>query len=371
MSVRSARGAMTLARRYYTAQDIYESETAKVFRKRWIYAGRVSSLGSPGSYFLREIESDSIIVLKDDLGDVRAHHNVCRHRGTRLLSEPEGQLSKSIQCLYHAWTYALDGTLIGAPFMEEVESFCREEYPLKSVSVATWEGCIFLNLAEEPQPFEQAFSELMGRFGSWTMAELEIAHSITYEVHANWKLIFQNYSECYHCPGLHPTLNKLTPFRNTENELEDGPFLGGPMRMSIEGGSMTMTGQTCAPPLGDLSGEALNSVQYYTVYPNMLLSLFPDYMLIHRVERIATDRSRVICDWHFHPNAIAHPDFDPSGAIEFWNMTNKQDWAVSALSQQGISSHAYTPGPYSELESMLAAWDREYLYSIGEDMRDG
>lgn len=366
MSTRSSQGAMTLARRYYTDQDVYDSETESVFFKRWIYAGRVNSLETPGSYFLREIESESIIVLKDGEGGVRAHHNVCRHRGTRLLSEPEGQLSKSIQCLYHAWTYALDGKLLGAPFMDEVESFCREDYPLKSVAVETWEGCIFINLSDDPEPFEQAFAGLMNRFGSWTMPELRTAHTITYDVPANWKLLIQNYSECYHCPGLHPALNELTPFRNAENEMEEGPVLGGPMRMSIDGGSMTMTGQTCAAPLGDLSGEALNRVQYFTVYPNMLLSLFPDYVLIHRIDRLATDRSRVVCDWLFHPDAMAQPDFDPSGAVEFWNMTNKQDWAVSALSQQGISSRAYTPGPYAELESMIATWDGEYLDSIGE-----
>ena len=366
MSTRTALGAKTLARRYYTGEDVYEAETRKVFFERWIYAGRTSSLMGPGSYFLREIESESIIVLRDGEDEIRAHHNVCRHRGTRLLTEPEGRLSKSIQCTYHAWTYALDGTLIGAPFMSEVESFCEDDYPLKAVAVAVWEGCIFINLAEDPERFEQAFAPLIGKFGSWTLDELEIAHSVSYEIAANWKLIFQNYSECYHCPSLHPVLNKLTPFRDSSNDLEEGPFLGGPMRMSIEGGSVTMSGQTCAPSLGDLSGDALSCVQYYTVYPNMLLSLFPDYALIHRIERLATDRSRVICDWLFHPEAVAAPDFDPSGAIELWSMTNQQDWDVSALSQQGISSQAYTPGPYSELESMIAAWDREYLRSIGD-----
>jgi Rieske 2Fe-2S family protein len=135
--------------------------------------------------------------------------------------------------------------------------------------------------------------------------------------------------------------------------------------MEIDGGSMTMTGQRCAAPLGDLAGEDLNCVQYYTVFPNLLLSLHPDYVLLHRIDRLATDRTRIVCDWLFHRDAIAAPDFDPSGAIEFWNMTNNQDWEVSKLSQQGISSLAYSPGPYSELESMIAAWDREYLKSLG------
>ena len=367
MTTRSAKNATTLDRRYYVGQEVYDAETEKIFLQRWLYAGRVSALAEPGAYFLFEVESESVIVLQDYEGKIRAHHNVCRHRGTRLVTEPEGTFPKSIQCMYHAWTYALDGTLTGAPFMDEVESFCKEHYPLKSVSVALWEGCIFINLASdpEPEPFEEAFASMIGKFGDWKLDELEIAHRIVYDIPANWKLVFQNYSECYHCPALHPVLNRLTPFRNASNDLEEGPYLGGPMRMEIDGGSMTMTGQRCAAPLGDLAGEDLNCVQYYTVFPNLLLSLHPDYVLIHRIDRLATDRTRIVCDWLFHGDAIAAPDFDPSGAIEFWNMTNNQDWEVSRLSQQGISSLAYSPGPYSELESMIAAWDREYLKSLG------
>lgn len=366
MTGRTSQGAKTLERRYYVSDEIFDLETEKIFLKRWIYVGRASQLKEPGSYFLREIDAESIIVLRDNDGTIRAHHNVCRHRGTRMLTEPEGQLKKTIQCLYHAWTYALDGTLVGAPFMDEVASFCREDYPLKSVAVAEWRGCIFINLADFPEPFPVAFAPFMDRFEAWTLDELEIAHTIVYDLEANWKLIFQNYSECYHCPGLHPLLNELTPFRNSENDLEEGPLLGGPMRMSIAGGSMTMDGQRCAAPLGTLEGEDLNRVEYFTVFPSMLLSLHPDYVLIHRIERLAPNRSRIVCDWLFHPDAMAQPDFDPSRAIEFWNMTNSQDWEVSRLSQLGISSRAYTPGPYAELESMIAAWDREYLRQLGE-----
>lgn len=364
MSDRTAQGAKTLARRYYVDSDVYDSETEQIFRSRWLYAGRTSEVAHPGAYFLFESEAESIVVLRDHEGVIHAHHNVCRHRGTRLVTEREGTFSKSIQCPYHAWTYALDGALTGAPFMDEVASFCKEDYPLRSVSIGLWEGCIFLNLSEEPEPFEEAFAPLTDKFGPWALSELETAHRIVYDIAANWKLVFQNYSECYHCPALHPVLNRLTPFRNSSNDLEEGPILGGPMRMEIEGGSMTMTGQRCAPPLGDLQGDALNCVQYYTVFPNLLLSLHPDYGLVHRVDRLAPDRTRIVCDWLFHPDAIARPDFDPSGAIEFWNMTNEQDWSVSRLSQQGISSQAYSPGPYAELESMIAAWDREYLAAL-------
>ena len=365
MPERTAFDAKTLERRYYIDEDVYDRETDRIFFRQWLFVGRVSEIAEPGAYMLFELESESIIVLRDYEGVLRAHHNVCRHRGTRLVNEPTGIFPKSIQCGYHAWTYALSGELTGAPFMDEVESFCKEDYPLVSVAVAEWEGCVFVNLSEEPEPFEKVFSPLVDKFTNWDLVRLEIAHRIVYEIPANWKLIFQNYSECYHCPALHPVLNRLTPFRNASNDLEEGPFLGGPMKMEIEGGSMTMTGQRCATPLGTLEGDDLNFVQYYTIFPNLLLSLHPDYVLTHRIDRLATNQTRIICDWLFHPDAITAPDFDPSSAIEFWNMTNEQDWSVSRLSQQGIASHAYRPGPYAELESMIAAWDQEYLRALG------
>ncbi len=174
----------------------------------------------------------------------------------------------------------------------------------------------------------------------------------------------ENYSECYHCPTLHPQLNRLTPFRDSTNDLEDGPFLGGPMRLTGDSQSMTMTGRSCASPLGSVAGEDLRLVYYYTVFPNMLLSLFPDYALVHRLERRAVDQTRIVCDWLFHPEAMHQPGFDPSDAIEFWSVTNTQDWQVSEMSHRGIASRAYVPGPYAELESMIAAWDREYLRAL-------
>jgi Rieske 2Fe-2S family protein len=365
MSTRTALGAHTLDRKYYTSTAVYDQETDRIFLKRWLYAGRLSRLSAAGSYFLFELDGESVIILFDDT-EVRAFHNTCRHRGTQLCSVAEGQLSKSIQCCYHAWTYALDGSLIGAPNMDEVEGFDKADYPLLEVAVAVWEGGIFVNLDPDAEPFEEAYAPLIDKFQQWRLAELQVAHEVVYDVAANWKLVVQNYSECYHCPSLHPALNRLSPYRNSTNDLEEGPFLGGPMRLAQDGGSMTMSGRTCAPTLGDVEGEDLSRIYYYTIFPNLLLSLHPDYVLVHQIQRLAPDRSRVVCQWLFHPDAMAQADFDPSDAVEFWSMTNKQDWEVSEMSQRGISSRAYRPGPYSELESMIATWDRQYLGELGE-----
>jgi Rieske 2Fe-2S family protein len=196
------------------------------------------------------------------------------------------------------------------------------------------------------------------------MAELASAHQTVYEVDANWKLFFHNYSECYHCPSVHPHLNRLTPYRQTENDLDEGPVLGGPMWMSNAEGSMTMHGGRCAPPFDGLSPEERARVYYYTLFPSAFLSLHPDYVLVHRAQPLQIDRTRIVCDWLFHPEAMAAPGFDPQPAIDFWDLTNRQDWELCANAFRGVVSRAWRPGPYSELESQLAAFDRQYLAAL-------
>lgn len=366
MAIRSANGAQTLPQIYYTSEAVYRREMERIFSERWIFAGHASQIPEDGDYFLFEIGNESLIVVRDRQGKVRAFYNVCRHRGARVCVETAGRFASGIQCPYHAWTYGLDGALVGAPIMGEVENFSKEDYPLKPVAARVWEGLVFINLATEPQPFEQAFGRLFGKFSRWHIADLQSVHRTVYDVRANWKLLFQNYSECYHCPTVHPTLNQLTPFRNSINDLDEGPFLGGPMQLAKSGGSMTMSGVRCAAPLGELSDDDLDLVYYYTIFPNLFLSLHPDYVLIHRGEPMTVDHTRIICEWFFHPDAMTLKDFDPQPAIEFWDMTNRQDWHLCTISQQGISSRAYSPGPYSNLESQLAAFDREYLQALGD-----
>ena len=138
--------------------------------------------------------------------------NVCRHRGTRLCEAPTGRL-RAIQCPYHAWTYALDGRLTGAPHMDEAPDFEKSDYSLHAVHLVLWEGFIFVNLAANPVPAAEWFAPLTSKFAHWNLPQLRSARRMEYDVRANWKLIFQNYSECYHCPGVHPALAKISPYR--------------------------------------------------------------------------------------------------------------------------------------------------------------
>jgi Rieske 2Fe-2S family protein len=367
MSKRSAFGQHTLPQEYFISEEIFQQERERIFQRAWMLAGHVSQLAVPGSYFLFDFDRESVIVLRDREGEIRAFHNLCRHRGSRLCQEQSGTLGPAIQCPYHAWTYRLDGELRAAPNMNEVPDFDRADYPLLPVALENWEGFLFLSLSAQPAPFAESMAALTGKFGHWRLAELQPVHQTVYEVEANWKLFFHNYSECYHCPTVHPHLNKLTPYRNSENDLDEGPVLGGPMWMSNPEGSMTMHGERCAPPFAALSSEERARVYYYTLFPSAFLSLHPDYVLVHRARSLSIGRTRIVCDWFFHPAAIAAPGFDPQPAIDFWDLTNRQDWELCANAYRGVVSKAWIPGPYSELESQLAAFDRQYLRALHPD----
>jgi Rieske 2Fe-2S family protein len=349
---------------YYTSSDVFAVEQERIFSTHWLAVGHTSHLPASGAYVVFQIGSESVLITRDAAGGLRAFHNVCRHRGSRLCTEDKGQLPGKIQCPYHAWIFGLDGQLIGAPNMREVAEFRKEDYPLLPVPLRCCEGVIFICFSREAEHlelFDRVQKRQFERFSPWKISVLRSVHRTQYDVRANWKLFFQNYSECYHCPTVHPLLNRLTPYRNSSNDLEEGAVLGGPMQLANANGSMTMDGTRCATPFAELDDRDRGSVYYYTFFPNMFLSLHPDYVLIHRAIPLAVDRTRIICEWFFNPDAIGQADFDPSGAIEFWDMTNRQDWKLCERSQQGIASSGYTPGPYADLESQLAAFDRHYL----------
>jgi Rieske 2Fe-2S family protein len=354
-----AAGATTLPQRYFISPEIFAEEQVRIFSKQWVLVGHQSQIDGVGDYFVQEVAGESLIMVRDRERTIRGFYNVCRHRGTRLCEEKMGR-SSAIQCPYHAWTYGLDGGLIGAPHMDEAEGFDKADYSLHAVKLAIWEGFIFVNFADAPTPLEKAFAPLAGKFSHWNLPTLRSAKRIEYDVHANWKLIFENYSECYHCPGVHPALQKLTPYDLAENDLCEGPFLGGFMPIN-KGKSLTMSGNACALPVGDIKAEDHARIFYYSIFPNMLLSMHPEYVMLHQLWPQSPERTLILCDWYFHPEAFDRSDFHPNDAIDFWDMTNKQDWHVCELSQQGIASHAYQPGPYSPRESIPAAWDREYL----------
>jgi len=379
--------AKALPQRYFVSLEIFAQEQSEIFSRNWLLVGHKGQLKKSGDFFVIEVPAppsqgygatkESLIVVRDQKSEIRAFYNVCRHRGTRLKEDTCGHTS-AIQCPYHAWTYGLDGRLIGAPHMDDVPGFDKADYPLHRVNLGLWEGFIFVNLTDSSSltsvlsqserrkqdgfvSLEDWFAPLNGKFSHWNMSILQPAKRIEYDVRANWKLMFENYSECYHCPGVHPQLQKISPYDSAENDLREGPFLGGFMKIN-PGKSLTMSGNACAAFVGKI--ENLQQVFYYSIFPNMLLSLHPEYVMVHQLWPQSPERTLIVCDWLFHPDAFSRKDFRPEDAIEFWDMTNKQDWHVCELSQQGISSRAYQPGPYSSRESIPAIWDEYYLRQV-------
>jgi Rieske 2Fe-2S family protein len=247
--------------------------------------------------------------------------------------------------------------------MSDVAGFDRADYPLKEAAVATWDGFIFVNLSPQKTAadFRELFAPLIGRFDSWQVGSLRTARSIRYELACNWKLVFLNYSECYHCPLVHPQLEKLSPSDSGRNDLSEGPFLGGYSELRTSGTSLSMSGRSEREPIGEVAGALLDRTYYYTLFPSMLFSLHADYAMVHYCNPLAVDRTEVICAWLFAPHEMQRPDFDPTDVAEFWDLTNRQDWHLNELTQAGMGSRAYSPGPYSNAEGLLNAFDRYYL----------
>lgn len=363
-------GAPTLSGKYYHSPEIFKEETEKIFYKFWLYACRAEEIPGIGDYKTVQVVDESIILVRDKSSEIRALFNVCRHRGTQLCTTSGGTFkSKSIQCPYHAWTYSLDGKLMAAPLMQEGGGFRKEDCGLHLATVHVWEGFVFINLDEKPIAFEKQMTALIGRFADWKMEELRIAHHIRYNLNCNWKLILQNYQECYHCPGVHPLLSERTPFQSAQHDVNAGAVIGGFMEITQKGGSMTMNGEPAAPPVCKVSGDDLQRVYYYSVYPSLLLTPHPDFVMFHHITPCGPEKIINDCYWLFRPEVIADAQAQKGiqSAVEFWDLTNRQDWQVCEQMQVGTRSRRFKQGFYSGREDILYQLDRELLKALGHD----
>jgi Rieske 2Fe-2S family protein len=358
---RTAQGEQSLGRDFYVDSGRFAQERDKIFARSWLMIGRADELTKAGAYRGVTIGGQPAVLVRGHDGRLRAFHNVCRHRGATIVEDGDGCFDKpSMVCPYHAWSYDLQGQLIGAPNMAGVENFAREQYGLKPIRVESTHGFLFARLDGSDEPLARWLAPLERHLSASAAERLLCARRIEYEVRANWKLLFENYSECYHCPTVHPALNRLTPYKGASNEVQEGPILGGPMNLADGIESMSTSGQRVGGWLPGLDDQSRRAVFYFTVFPSCFLSFHPDYLLVHRIEPQAVDATRVICEFLFDPRAVADPTFDPADAVEFWDLTNRQDWDVCQRVQQGARSTAFGPGPLSNLESVVAAFDRHY-----------
>lgn len=367
-TLRPFENARSLPGAAYRDPDVHAAELENLFFKMWLCVGHESALGEPGDYALREIGDESALVVQDREGVARAFHNVCRHRGTRLLDGSNGRGLDRIRCPYHAWSYGLDGELVAAPLMDGVEGFDRADYPLRPIRLETWRGFLFINFNDDAPALDTHLSDFPD-IARYAIGGLRLGARREYEVAANWKLVCENFGECYHCPTNHPQLNTVSDFRSGGDSFEGASFCGGPMRLNEGCTTMTMSGRTDRSPLGGLDAQDHELIHYFNIYPTLLLSLHPDYVLTHTVWPLSTGRCRIVCEWLFAPEEVAKADFDASDAVDFWHTTNQQDWEICERAQKGVSSRGYRPGPYSALEKTVYFFDRWYARAISSFLK--
>jgi phenylpropionate dioxygenase-like ring-hydroxylating dioxygenase large terminal subunit len=325
----------------------------------WVCLGHVDAVAEQGAYLMRQIGETGVFAMRGEDGQIRAFLNVCRHRGSVLVTETEGRVRRRIQCPYHAWSYDLQGNLAAATHMNDVEDFDRSCYGLLEVRSAVVGGLLLIDLSgQAPDPAEHV-GELAKFLDRYRTGELRRARGVVYEVEANWKGIAENYNECLHCPGVHPELNALSDYRSGESQYGEGHWCGGSMTLNEDVETMA-TGDghiTGRPPIAGLTETDINSVYYFALFPNALISLHPDYVMLHTLWPRETGLTEVTCEWFFEAETMAHDDFDPSDAADFWDTVNRQDWHVCELTQRGVRTRGYTAGRYSGDENDVHAFD--------------
>jgi Rieske 2Fe-2S family protein len=363
------RAASLLPGRAYHDPAIHEFERREWFRRDWVTVGREEDAAAPGTYFLATVDDEPLIVVRGRDEILRAFYNVCQHRGTAVVEEPCGKAVR-FQCPYHAWIYDLDGTLIRAKHTEDLDDFSLATHGLSPVRLATWQGFVFLSLDPGAPPLLDWLGDLVAHLERFDFGRLRVAHTQTYEVESNWKFIGENYSECYHCPGIHPQLNKLTPYDLGGDYAPDGPWQGGWMELVEDAETMALDGGHRAgrPAMQGITALDDRRIYYYLLWPTTFLSIHPDYLLVHRLEPAGTDHTRIVCQWLFEPDTIAAQGFDPSDAIAFWDLTNRQDWHVCELQHRGTRSRSWVAGRYSNQEPSVHAFD---LMAVDRYARDG
>jgi glycine betaine catabolism A len=350
--------ASLLPARAYFDPDVAAWEAENLFRGGWVCVGHVGALDGRGKFLTVENAGESLLFIGDGEGGIRGFFNVCRHRGARLVSEPEGS-KRRLQCPYHAWSYGFDGSLRNAPQTAEIEHFDKRCYGLRQVRTEVLEGLVFCDLSGEAPPLAEHVGELAEHLAHYRLDTLRRGAKVDYDVHANWKAIVENYSECLHCPGVHPELNRLSHYLSGDEYFGEGAWCGGSMTLSEGKATMASNGgHATRPPIASLTEDDLTKVLYFAIFPNALVSLHPDYAMVHTLWPRGAGRTEITCEWYFEPGTMAREDFDPSDAVSFWDTVNRQDWHVCELTQQGVSSRGYTPGRYTAVEITVHEFDR-------------
>jgi len=338
----------TLPGRLYTDPGVFAREQERIFESMWFAVARGTDLAESGAFVTRQVGRENVIVVRGRDGVLRAFLNVCRHRGARLCAPDSGLLRRNLQCLYHAWTYGLDGSLIAAPNLTKMQDVDRSEYGLVAVALREWLGYAWVCLADQPPSFEDdvigSAAQRLGGAGvidGWQVGELAVGRRISYDVKANWKLIIENFMECYHCATIHPELTQMLPEFVEGNAAQ--MFIGHGAAFAEAAEGFTVDGSAGQQPIPGVDADHDRRYYAITVKPQVFINLVPDHVIWHRMYPLAVDRTLIECDWLYLPSVV-ESEADLSRSVELFDRVNRQDFAACEATQPGMSSRAYARG---------------------------
>jgi Rieske 2Fe-2S family protein len=349
----------TLTGREYASAEAFAAEREAIFHRGWFCVGRDADVGAePGSYAPVDVAGESVLLVRGEGGGLRAYLNVCRHRGARLCDAP-GHARRALVCPYHAWSYGLDGRLLGTPNVGRDERLAREQLGLVGARVDTWDGFVWVALGDDAPPLAEHLSRWASddpfQWARYRVGELVEGARRTYDVAANWKLLVENYNECLHCPTVHPELVQLVPlYRRGEVEEPGG---GNGNRLGAGVTSFTATGTSALPTLPGLSEEDATAFYGVTLLPNLIVNLHADTVSTFLLLPVDAARTRVVCHYLFRPETVADPCFDPAPVVDFRHLLALQDWSVCERAQLGMSSRAFAAGG-------VLPWADRYLHGF-------
>ena len=372
----------TLPAHHYFDPGHYERELNAIWYRNWIYVGRSDSLEEPRAFRTIEIGTQNVLVVRDENGDLQAFHNTCRHRGSILCTEHKGRLrSKSIICPYHNWSYSLQGDLLRTPSKQPQADFDKQKYPLYSVAVEEWNGFVFVNLAgDKAQSLSASFHAESADLDNWPLESLKVGHSYRKTMNCNWKIFWENFNECLHCPSVHPELSKLVPiysraFMEPKDDPEweqhqsntDPKFAGG-----LREGAKTWTfdGQPVGKPFAGLTQQERDTAYHYVVnQPSIFIAAHIDYVRIVRLLPKGAGQTEIIAEWLFPEETLADKSVDIEKVADFGKMVMEQDAKVSEINQRGLRSIAHKRGVFMPEEYDVynfQNWVREQMHKSNQ-----
>jgi len=337
----------------YVDPAVFEWEKRHMFGGGWVCVGRSDQVAAPGDMHAEPVGTGSVLLTRAEDGVLHAFSNTCRHRGHELLPCGASAKQKVIVCPYHSWTYGLNGTLRAAASFKHRPGFITAEWGLVELPATEWHGLVFVDESGKAGPLAAGLGSLEELIAPYEVERLVVAGQHNYDAAANWKILTENYHECYHCPVIHPELCKVSPPKSGMNLSAQGIWVGGWMDLRDGMATMSMDGSSGGAPLRGLDATGLRAVLYVGIFPNVLVSLHPDYVMVHRLIPVAADRTKIECTWAFAPESLAKPGFDPGYAVDFWDVVNRQDWQACESVQRGLGSPHAVPGPLAHEEDAV------------------